>query len=250
MNGNPVAESIAEVDEWIGQVIAEIDKLGIADNTIVMVMGDNGPFMQYVSSSGQADRIYRGGKAQHLEGGVRVNAFIRWPGVLKPGSWFEDMVHVTDLFTTFARIAGAAQQIPRDRLIDGVDQTALLTMGETHGRRDYVFVYEGPNLRSTVKQQYKIHWPAPGENPIGAAIYNLYHDPRESRPKDGIQYGVWAATAFVDMLKRHLGMKMKFPDRKSGKDYPYGGGENLRPETQALLKVYKSWHPDPKKMKK
>ena len=77
-----MVESIVEVDTWIGEIVEEIDRLGIAENTIVVVMGDNGPFMQYVRTSGQCDRIYRGGKGEHLVGGIRVNAFLRWKGVL------------------------------------------------------------------------------------------------------------------------------------------------------------------------
>ncbi len=241
LNGGPIPESLVKVDGWIGEILDKIEKLGIANNTVVVVMGDNGPFMQYVDKSGASDRIYRGGKAQHLEGGVRVNAFIRWPGVLEPGSRVQDMIHVTDLFTTFARIAGADEFIPRDRLIDGVDQTPMLLLGETKGRRDYVFIYEGPTLRSIVKQQYKIHLPPPGANPIGAAIFDLYKNPREDRPQDAIFYAVGFGGQFVAMLKRHLGMKQRFPDREPGRDIPYGGIENLRPETQALVDSMAAW---------
>ena len=235
LNGGPVAESLVKVDGWIGEILDKIDALGIADNTIVMVMGDNGPFMQYVDKSGQSDRIYRGGKAQHLEGGVRVNAFIRWPAAIRAGSRAQDIIHVSDLFTTFARFAGATEHIPRDRLIDGVDQAAMMLFGETKGRRDYVFVYEGPTLKSIVKQQYKFHLPAPGSNPIGAPIFDLYKNPREDRPDDAIAYGVGFGVPFVNMAKRHLGMKQKYPDRKPGMDVPYGGIENLRPETKAMV---------------
>lgn len=241
LNGGPIAESIQKVDGWIGEILDEIDRLGIADNTIVVVMGDNGPFMQYVNRSGQSDRIYRGGKTQHLEGGVRTNAFIRWPAAIKAGSRAQDIMHVTDLFTTFARIAGADKHIPRDRLIDGVDQTPMLLLGETHGRRDYVFIYEGPTLRSIVKQQYKMHLPPPGSNPIAAAVFDLYKNPREDRPQDSILYAVSLAGSFVGMLKRHLGMKQKFPDREPGHDILYGGIENLRPETQALVDSMTAW---------
>ena len=139
LNGGPVAESIVKVDGWIGEILDRVEELGIADNTIVVVMGDNGPFMEYVSTNGQSDRIYRGGKTEHLEGGVRVNAYVRWPGVIEANSRAKDITHVSDLFTTFARIADADEGIPRDRIIDGVDQSALWLMGETHGRRDYVF---------------------------------------------------------------------------------------------------------------
>ena len=77
--------------------------------------------------------------------------------------------------------------------------------------------------------------PAPGENPIGAAIFDLYKNPREDRPQDAILYGVGFGGPFVNMLKRHMGMKQKFPDREPGRDVPYGGIENLRPETKALI---------------
>ena len=53
LNGGTVAQSIVEVDRWIGEIVAEVDRLGIAENTIIMVMGDNGPFMQYAGISGQ-----------------------------------------------------------------------------------------------------------------------------------------------------------------------------------------------------
>jgi arylsulfatase len=241
LNGGPMVESLVKVDGWIGEILDKIDDLGIAENTIVMVMGDNGPFMQYLDRSGQSDRIYRGGKAEHLEGGVRTNAFLQWKGVIEPGSSAQDIVHVTDLFTTFARLAGAEEFIPTDRLIDGVDQTPLLFLGETHGRRDYVFVYEGPILRSVVKQKYKMHIPPPGANPIGAAIFDLYKDPRESRPQDSIQYGIGFGVPFVNMIKRHMGMKQKYPDREPGRDLPYGGIENLRPETKALVQSMGAW---------
>ncbi len=241
LNGGPIPESLVKVDGWIGQILDKIDELELRENTIVMVMGDNGPFMQYVDRSGQSDRIYRGGKGQHLEGGVRVNAFMRWPGVLKPGSRVQDMVHVTDLYTTFARVAGADKFIPRDRLIDGVDQSPLLLLGETHGRRDYVFVYEGPALKSVVKQQYKMHVPLPGSNPIGAPIFDLYKNPREDRPQDAILYGVGFGEKFVQMLKRHMAMKQKHPDREPGRDLPYRGIENLRPETKAMVESMSAW---------
>lgn len=210
----------------------------IAENTIIIVMGDNGPFMQYLGASGDSDRIYRGGKAQHLEGGVRVNAFIRWKGVIKPGTYAEDIIHVSVLFTTFARLGNAMDHVPTDRLIDGVDQSGVLLLGETHGRRDYVHIYEGPVLKSVVKNKYKVHVPPPGANPIGAHIFDLYRDPREERPIDSIKYGPWGGGQFVAMIKRHMAYKQKFPDRKATHGIPYEGIENLRPETQKLVEFF------------
>jgi arylsulfatase len=240
LNGGTIANSIVEVDQWVGEIVSEVDKLGIAENTIIVVMGDNGPFMEYLGFTGASDRIYRGGKLQHLEGGVRVNAWVRWTDVIEPGTYAEDIIHVSDLFTTFARLADAMDQVPTDRIIDGVDQSGVLLLGETHGRRDYVHIYEGPVLKSVVKNKYKMHLPAPGENPITAAIFDLYRDSREERPLDSIKYGPWAGGQFVNMVKRHMMMKQKYPDRKPTYGVPYEGIENLRPESKKLVEPFRA----------
>ena len=176
-----------------------------------------------------------GGPDDFLEGGVRVNAFVRWPEVIEAGSRVKDITHVSDLFTTFARLGNAETGIPRDRIIDGVDQLPLWLLGETYGRRDYVFVYEGFVLKSLVKQQFKMHLPPPGGNPILASMYDLYKNPREDRPQDSIQVGVGFGANFSLMAQRHLGMKKLYPDLQPGHGPLYGGIENLRPETQELV---------------
>ena len=238
LNGGTMADILVEVDEWIGEIIAEVDKLGIAENTLIIVMGDNGPFLQYEGPTGQTDRIYRGGKADHLEGGVRVNAWARWKGVIEPGSSAEDIMHVSDLFTTFARLGNTMDRVPRDRIIDGVDQSGVLLLGEAHGRRDYVHIYEGPQLKSVVKNKYKMHLAPPGQNPIKSPIFDLYRDPRESRPTDGIKYGPWAGGQFASMIKRHMAFKHKYPDRPATHAKPYEGIENLRPESKKIVEIF------------
>ena len=87
---------------------------------------------------------------------------MKWKGVIEPGSTAEDIIHVSDLFTTFARLTNSMDGVPRDRVIDGVDQSGVLLLGEMHGRRDYVHIYEGPVLKSVVKNKYKMHLPPPG----------------------------------------------------------------------------------------
>jgi hypothetical protein len=244
LNGGTIADSIVELDDWIGQIVKEVDKLGIAENTVIVVMGDNGPFMQYAGPTGQSDRIYRGGKTDHLEGGVRVNAFVKWKGVIEADSFAEDMMHVSDLYTTFARLANATDGIPRDRIIDGVDQSGVLLLGETHGRRDYLHLYEGTVLKSIVKNKYKMHLAPPGANPITSAqFYDLYRDPRESRPIDSIKVGPWAGGQFASMIQRHMALKKKYPNRPPTHAKPYEGIENLRPETKKLVEIFELGQP-------
>jgi len=60
-------------------------------------------------------------------------------------------------------------------VIDGLDQSGVLLLGETHGRRDYLHIYEGTELKSIVKNIYKMHLAPEGANPITSAqFYDLY----------------------------------------------------------------------------
>lgn len=240
-NGGTMIESMQQLDGWVGEIMDELDSLGIGDNTLVVLMGDNGPFLfGFQKTTGMNDMIYRGGKSEHLEGGVRVNAFARWPAAIEADSLAGDMIHVSDLYTTFARLAGATEYIPRDRIIDGVDQAALLVEGEGNGRRDYVYIYEGPLLRSVVKQKFKMHLPAPGVPGAGAPVFDLTRDPRERIPL--IEAALWSGASFQDMVKRHMMGIHKYPHAKGGKGKPYEGISNLRPESKETVRAFESWH--------
>ncbi|MEX0285657.1 MAG: sulfatase-like hydrolase/transferase [Paracoccaceae bacterium] len=239
-NGGFHADKLQLLDGWLGEVFAKIDALGIADNTLVVLMADNGLMYHFEGTSGLSQLIYRGGKTQHLEGGVRTDAFVRWPAAIEPGSAAGDIIHVSDLFTTFARIAGATQHIPRDRVIDGLDQTALLLEGEGNSRRDYVFVYEGPTLRSVVKQEFKMHLPGPGVPAAAAPVFNIYRDPREENAQVG--NSLWSGASFQDMIKRHKLTIQEHPHLPLGTGTPYEGIANLRPESVETRDVFASWH--------
>ena len=236
-NGGTYVESMKQLDGWIGEILEEVDRLGIADNTVVVVMGDNGHFTKYSPGSGYTPMIFRGGKADTTEGGVRVDAFARWPGMIEEDSVVADIVHVTDLYTSLARVAGATGEIPRDRLVDGVDQTALMLLGETHGRRDTVFLYSGNKLEAVVKEQFKLNVPGPGENPIGAKFYDVFRDTREEYPVS-TEIGAWGGAEFVRIIQRHMMRKQKFPDEENAKGIPYDGIVNLRPETKAAVEAF------------
>ncbi len=115
------------VEPDIAALRATLEELGIAENTLIIAMADNGPMAHNPPpAAGLGEGLFRGGKGDFTEGGVRVCAAALWPGTIEPGQVVGDMIHETDLFTTFARLAGATQYIPTDRIIDGIDQTALL----------------------------------------------------------------------------------------------------------------------------
>ncbi|MCK5648344.1 MAG: sulfatase-like hydrolase/transferase [Gammaproteobacteria bacterium] len=234
-------EGIARFDIYIGKLMKELKELGIEDNTLVIMMADNGP-MIHNGPPGMVETLYRGGKGDFLEGGVRVTAHARWPGVIEEGQIIGDIIHETDLFTTFARIAGAEKYIPTDRIIDGVDQTALLLEGDGESRRDYVFIYTGNQLAATVKGRYKRDWRNAIPGLSGAEFYDLYNDPREVKP---FMLQLFPAkTMFSIMKTRHLMMKKAYPDKGQGRDFPFKNVVNARPETIAASKP----RLDPKKL--
>jgi hypothetical protein len=240
-SGGLLQESFARFDGWVGELMGELKKLGIAENTLVVLMADNGP-MTHNGPPGMVETLYRGGKGDYLEGGVRVPAMAWWPGMIAPGQVVGDIVHETDLFTTFAHLGGAKQYIPTDRIIDGIDQTALLLKGDTFSRRDYVFIYTGPILAAQVKGRYKRVWV--GENPglSGAAFYDLYTDPREVSPK---MVPMFPAKGMFDLMRaRHELWMAKHPNTPEDRGFPLTGIENARPETKAAGR----WRVDPAKL--
>lgn len=240
-NGGFMADKLEVIDDWFGELLEEVDELGITDNTLVVFMADNGLMFHYEGPSGLSQLIYRGGKTDFTEGGIRVDAYARWPGAIEAGSKAADIIHVSDLFTTFARVAQADKYIPRDRVIDGIDQTPLLLNGEHHGRRDYVYVYQNELLAAVVKQEWKMHMPMPGMPAAAAGVYNILRDPREEHPLIG--HSLWSGASFQDMAKRHGMSIMKYPHNELGKGKPYEGIENLRPESVATVESFMSWHP-------
>ena len=235
-SGGKVAESLQTIDDFVGELMKELQTLGIAENTIFVAMADNGPMVHDPPAGwGMLEMLYRGGKGDFTEGGVRTPAFAWWPGTIAEGQVVGDIVHVTDLFTTFARIGGATEHIPTDRVIDGIDQTALLLEGDTHSRRDYVHIYQGHTLGATVKGRYKRHWvsgDAGGASGIGADFYDLYTDHRESNPM--LVPLIHTQGQFDRMRIRHELMKKKYPDVPNAKGIPLTGLSNARPETRAI----------------
>jgi len=234
-------EAIARFDIYVGKLMEELKALGIEENTLVILMADNGP-MTHHGPTGMVETLYRGGKGDFLEGGVRVTAHARWPGVIEKGQIIGDIIHETDLFTTFANLAGAKQHIPTDRIIDGVDQTALFLKGDTYSRRDYVFIYTGNQLAATVKGRYKRDWRNAVPGLSGAEFYDLYNDPREVYP---FMLQLFPAkTMFSIMKTRHLMMKAAYPDKGQNRDFPFKNVVNARPETVKASKP----RLDPKKL--
>ncbi len=225
------AYSMEQLDRDIGEVVATVERLGIAENTLIVAMADNGP-MHELAPNGPHEVIFAGYKSDHREGGIRVPAFAWWPGTIQAGQVVNDMITVHDLFTTFARLGGGLGEVPRDRVIDGIDQSALLLMGEGFSRRDYYHVYTGPLLAASIRQQHKRDWTNDRPGLAGEDFYDLYRDHREEH--GNLPNYIWAWPAFDHMKARHQQQVERYPHRSTARGVPYEGIDDLRPEPQQI----------------
>jgi arylsulfatase A-like enzyme len=109
------ADGMVEHDMHIGKFLDALDRLGIADNTIVFYSTDNGP--HYNTWPDAAATPFRGEKNTNWEGGWRVPSMVRWPGKIEAGTWSNDIMHHMDWMPTF--LAAAGNPDIKDELLKG-----------------------------------------------------------------------------------------------------------------------------------
>ena len=115
---------VTAADMAIGRVLDTLDSLGIAENTFVFLYSDNGAFSPPVEAGDQSNEPLRGFGTTLWEGGIRVPAFVRWPGQIEANSVVDAPLWSPDLFVAFAELAGA--ELPQDRFIDGKNPLPVL----------------------------------------------------------------------------------------------------------------------------
>lgn len=143
-HNNPTyAAMIASVDESVGRVMATLDELKLADNTVLIFSSDNGGVGGYtregIKKGGDTtdNAPLRSGKGSLYEGGTRVPFIVRWPGVTKAGSTCDvPTIHV-DLYPTFAEIGKAA--LPEGQTLDGESLVPLLRDSAASLKREAIY---------------------------------------------------------------------------------------------------------------
>ena len=203
-------------DEQIGQMLAKLDELGIADNTIVMYSTDNGP--ENDTWPDGANTPFRGQKNSGWEGGWRVPCFMRWPGKIKAGSVLNGIVSHIDMFPTLLAAAGnpdVKQQLvngctvdskPFHVHLDGYNQIPYLT-GEVaqSPRNALVYFSDDGDVIAVRVGDYKFHlaeqrantmrqWAEPFVKLRVPYIMHLRRDPFERAEFNSNTYLDW----FVD----------------------------------------------------
>ncbi len=125
-----------EHDMHIGQFLALLDELGIADNTIVHYSTDNGPHMNTWPDAAMTP--FRGEKNTNYEGGWRVPSMVRWPGQIEAGSISNEIMHHMDWLPTYLAVAGNPDI--KEQLLEGI------SVAEVGGGRDYKVHLDGYNF--------------------------------------------------------------------------------------------------------
>jgi len=230
----PYKDAIMEVDAMVGRLVRVLEETGQAENTLVFFTSDNGPQDDAHPDSGFTP--FRGRKGSTWEGGVRVPGIAWWPGTILAGRVSDGLFDLMDLFNTALSLGDAASRMPRDRYIDGIDQSSFLLTDNGRSNRDTVFYWMQDRLMALRWQEYKTHYevlltPEGNAEAYGGLqntvlartaylgwVYNLYTDPGERHPL-GLPKE-WVLPFVQARKQRHLQSLRDFPP-KAGSSSPW-----------------------------
>jgi arylsulfatase A-like enzyme len=203
--GGLYGDVIEELDYHTGRLLDAIDELGLRNSTLVIFTTDNGPWnnMQEILRKKHKGAIawgssgpLREGKGSTWEGGVRVPCIIRWPGHVPAGRVSDAIFSTVDFMPTIANLAG--YKVPKDRIIDGVDQTTLLLGKSEAGARNHLYYFCRNEMHGVRKGKWKLLLPnrknyynyVKDTGSSEMELYNLESDLGEQRNLAGQHPGI------------------------------------------------------------
>lgn len=211
---------IMEIDWSAGQILKSLKEQGIYENTLVIFMSDNGPWLTYGNHAGSSGEL-RNGKQSSFEGGVRSPVHIQWPAGLKKQGEIRVPMMTIDLLPTLTQLAGA--NLPSKK-IDGKDVWPIISGKQSEPAHEaYFFYFHHNDLTAVRYKQWKLYYPhrynlvekvgmdgTKGRSGFtmldGIRLYNLDNDPSETRDLSG-QFPDVIATidALADKKRAELG---------------------------------------------
>jgi arylsulfatase len=242
---------MTEFDDDIGVLLKQLDDLGIADNTIVIISTDNGAEVFTWPDGGTTP--FRGEKATTWEGGFRVPAVVRWPGVIKPGTVINDIFSHLDWMPTI--MAAVGEPDIKEKLLkgheaagkkfkvhlDGYDQTALLKGEGPGARKEIFYITDDGDLSAFRYDKWKVIftqqkstgmdvWREPLSPTRMPILVDLHADPFEAAVSRGhsYEYDKWAAQrmfVFVPaqaVVAKFLGTFKEYPPRQKPASFSVG----------------------------
>jgi arylsulfatase A-like enzyme len=213
----PRGDFVAQMDAAVGEILAALDRRGLARDTMVVFTSDNGAHWlpgEVTRYGHAANGPWRGQKADIHEGGHRVPCLVRWPGRVKPGTATGRLACLTDFFATFAEIAGA--RLPEQAAEDSFSFASLL-LGRPPAQpvRTSLVMHSSQGLFAIRRDGWKLVeglgsggftppakvTPKPGEPP--GQLYHLYTDPAETTNRYAEEPAVVAAlTAELEAIRQ------------------------------------------------
>jgi len=196
---------LAQTDAYVGELLDTIDKLGLKENTIFIFTSDNG--REGVPRSFGFTGPWRGSMFSPYEGSLRVPFLIRWPGKIPTKHVSNELFHQIDLFPTLASFIGA--DIPKDRIIDGVDQSNFLMGKSEKSARESLVIYIGNELFGVKWHNWKLLIKEMDEDGYGIknmaypTVYNLLVDPKEEVPELNYLNDTWVDFPLYQVMEDH-----------------------------------------------
>ena len=176
----PYGDTLEEMDFHVGRLLDHLKKLGAEKNTLVIFTSDNGPWNLSRGRGGSALPL-RGSKFSTYEGGHRVPCVMWWPGSIPADTDSAEIITTLDFLPTFASLSGA--ELPKDRILDGQDITALLRTGQD-GKSGYekFFYWSKKNITALRMDNWKLRIQIDNKSKTRAnpELYNLDKDLSES----------------------------------------------------------------------
>ena len=222
----PYGDAVMELDYRTGQVLDALKATGVEDDTIVVWLSDNGPVRTQAGGEdymGSSAGPFRGETGDPLEGQVRAPAMIKWPNHIKPRV-SNEMVSVHDFFPTLATIIGA--EVPKDRPIDGRDQSAFFTGQTDKSARESVITFLGDEIAAVRWRNYRFYPKqvvASAGNPsmLGLdahrvegmgypAVFDIERDPREEWNLAGVR--AWTIGEYLKVVGAYLATLKDHPN--------------------------------------
>ena len=199
------ADVLAQTDAYVGELLDTIDELGLKDNTIFIFTSDNG--REGIKRSFGFTGPWRGTMFSPYEGSLRVPFLIRYPGKIPARQVSNDIVHLIDIFPTLAHFTGG--DIPKDRMLDGVDQSDFFTGKSEKSARESVIIYIGNELFGVKWRNWKMLIREIDEDSYAIqkmaypSIYNLLVDPKEEEPETFYLDDTWVDTPLWRVIEDH-----------------------------------------------
>ena len=209
------ADGMVEHDGHVGQLLDKIDKLGIAENTIIMYTTDNGAELGLWPDGGYTP--FRGEKNTNWEGGYRVPMMVKWPGKIKPNQVSNEIISVIDWMPTIMAAVGDDQvksKLKKGWAVDGTKYNVhldgynflphFLDTSKEGPRKEFIYSSDTGDIVGIRTGDYKMvfkeqhaHgmdvWRSPWTTLRAPKIFNLRMDPYERMDIDGAGYETWWA---------------------------------------------------------